>query len=106
MAQLRIAEGLAVRRDDGLDPVRRLGAGALIEDFDGDLGEVDPDAAHLLAGDAGELEDVVDEGTHPLGGAAHAVEVTAAGVIELRRVFLGEQMGEAVDAAQGRAQVV
>jgi len=61
---------------------------------------------HVGAGDAGELDKVVDQHPHALRRTAHPVQVVASGSVELRRAVFQQRLAEAVDGTQRRAQVV
>ena len=72
----------------------------------GQLRQIDRVAPQRLAGDGGEVDHGVDQDRHAFGGAADARELAALVDIEAVGGFLGEDAGEAVDGAQGCAQVV
>jgi len=102
--------GIAVDRQAGLDVEGELALGVrLLEvgcDGFGDLGEVEGFAGELLAGDAGELQEGVDELAHALDAGADAADVVAADGVDGFGVVLFQGEGEAVDGAEGGAEVV
>jgi hypothetical protein len=60
----------------------------------------------LGAGDAGELQEGVNERAHALHAVAHAIDVVAAFIGELVGEVLLQREGEAVDGAQRGAKIV
>lgn len=72
----------------------------------GNAAEIDFFSVHVAAGDAAEGEQVVDQLAHALGGGADAAQVVLACGIELIFAVFEEGLAEAVDAAQGGAEVM
>src|ERR1700677_4741928 len=60
----------------------------------------------VRAADAREIEHVVDEAGHFASGGADALDVATALIVEAFAVIFDEGFAEAVDAAEGRAEVV
>ncbi len=86
-------------------PVRPV-ALKLLGDLRAQLAEVQTLVLHLGAGQAGELEQIVDEATHALGAGPNAVDVVFARIVQLVAIVLEESLGEPVDPAQRRSQIV
>src|SRR5213594_2606893 len=70
------------------------------------LRQVHAARGHLVARETREQQHVVDEAAHAPGRGAHAVEVLPTVVAESRSLVLEQDLTEAVDAAQWRAQVM
>jgi len=62
--------------------------------------------AQLGARDACKVEQIIDQGGHPLRRLAHALQIILGRARQLRAIILEQRQAEAVDAAQRRAQIV
>src|SRR5579859_1851665 len=92
--------------DDEFDVAVRLGLAQSLERRPREPGEVHRRAAQVHARETSQREQAVDERRHPLGRLADAVQVKPRGRAELAAVVLEQRAAEAVDRAQGRAQIV
>src|SRR5207249_11712040 len=94
----------------GSDDELRASLGvALLEvrgDAAGEGAQVYAGYVHLVSGDAGQVEQVIDQRGHALARGAHAREVVLAGNVQPLGVVFQQRLTEAVDAAQRRPQVV
>ena len=61
---------------------------------------------HVLPPEPRQVQEVVDEQPHLAGAVAHPAQIVARLVGQLAAVLVDQQLGEAVDAPQRRAQVV
>src|SRR5918996_1033956 len=95
MARSRLSP-VAVRLG-GLEP---LGCRA------GQIAQVDRLASKVTTGDAGQRKQALDELRHALRRFAHTSQVALSIVVELGGILLKEGLAEAVDAAQGCAEIV
>jgi hypothetical protein len=84
---------------------RRVGFRQFGGDIPGHGGQVGGPAVELGAADARQFEQIVDQLRHARRGGAHAGEIAASGFVKLGGVVFLEHAREAVDGAQGRAQV-
>src|ERR1700694_1113760 len=71
-----------------------------------DAAQIDGLRAHLDSGDPRELENVVDELSHPDACRLDTFHITAAFFVELDVVLIEENLAEAGHRSQGRTQVV
>ena len=106
LEELGIAADDEARGQAHVDLARRVRRAQVVEDVPGDLGQVDRLGRHHGARHARQLQKVVDELGHALGGGADAPQVVLRGLVEDVAVVLGERQAEAVEGAQRRAQVV
>ena len=104
--QHRVGDHRHVARDLDRDRAPgRLGLQVADHRF-GDARQIDRLPAQGLPGDAGEVDQCVDQDGHALGTGADAHELVAVALVQARPGLFGEDAREAVDRAQRRAQVV
>ena len=94
------------RRNVEDDLARRLAVAQVGGDLLSDRGQIDLRVFQFTAGDAGHLQQRVDQVAHPRARAADPLEIVLAAVVDRVPVALAQQPAESVDRAQRRAQVV
>ena len=102
----RIARGEQLRLDLDLDRALRALAAQVVDDKAGDLRQVHRRARERLRRQTRELQQRVDHAVHARRRAEHALEVVVADRVEHRAVVFLDDLGEALDDADRRAQVV
>ena len=104
--QGRITVRLQVLADSHLDAARRLVSRKGLDHFVGDASQVHGDGGQRLEGEARKLEHGVDHVAHARAAGQDVCQIFARRRVELRRMILQQESGEAVHGPQRRAQVV
>src|SRR5881296_2355760 len=93
-------------RDRKGDLAVRVGLFQVSGDGAGQRAQVDRLSPHFLAGDARQIQQVVDQLTHPLSSLANTSQIVLALEAQLVAEVFEQRQAEAVDAPEGRAQVM
>ena len=104
--QVFVAFGPQVRRDGQFHRPRRLGFPQLGGNRLGQRAEIDRLPPQFAPAEARELEQVVNQLVHALGGLAGAAEEVLSLRIKLAGVALQQHLAEPANAAERRAQIV
>src|SRR6266851_5163362 len=97
--QPRITFGREPLRDYAFDAALRLSIVKVRQDGFRHRAEVHLLMAHLAAADARQVQEIVDQLSHALGGRADAPEIVLGLSVQLTAVVLHQRRAEAIDAA-------
>ena len=98
LQQPRITLGRDPLRDYALDAALRLAVLEIRQDDFGHRAEIHLLVAHLAAADARQVQEIVNQLRHALGGRADALEIVLGLPVQLTAVVLSQGRAEAIDA--------